>query len=400
MVFLRKIRNFPLWVCGVTFALAGGAGLVACGGSDAPAPAPTPIVAPVAQVTTAYTVSLSGDQEQPTATTTGGLGTGSLTLASPSLVISGGITVSGITATAAHIHQGAAGTNGPVIVPLTASPTGGGVWTVPSGTTVTQAQAEALVAGGLYFNAHTLANPGGDVRGQIGRDVFAVQLSPGQEVPPNTTTASAKGLLVLDPVSKKFSATVTTAGMISTAAHIHTGAVGANGGVTFPFTEISPGSGVWTAAADVSMTDTQIATLKAGGMYFNVHSAAFTGGQVRGQIGRNVGVASMTGAQEVPAVASSATGTGTLVVDPTTRAASGGIVVSGITPLFAHIHLAGTGTNGPVIVPLTDAGGGVFNVPAGTVLTADQFSAFKLGNLYFNAHSTAFASGEIRGQIR
>jgi hypothetical protein len=392
MVFLRKIRNLPLWVWSLTFALASGAGLVACGGSDA--------TTPVAQVTTAYTVALSGDQEQPAATTTGGLGTGSLTLASPSLVISGGVTVNGITATMAHIHQGAAGTNGPVIVPLTESAAGSGVWTVATGTTVTQAQAEALLAGGLYFNVHTAANPGGDVRGQIGRDVFAVQLSARQEVPPNTTTASARGLLVLDPVSKKFSATVTAVGMTSTAAHIHTGAVGANGGVTFPFTETSPGSGVWTAAADASMTDAQIATLKAGGMYFNVHSAAFTGGQVRGQIGRNVGVASMTGAQEVPAVTTSATGTGTLVVDPATRAASGGIVVSGITPLFAHIHLGATGANGPVIVPLTDAGGGVFNVPAGTVLTADQFSAFKLGNLYFNAHSTAFASGEIRGQIR
>jgi CHRD domain len=34
------------------------------------------------------------------------------------------------------------------------------------------------------------------------------------------------------------------------------------------------------------------------------------------------------------------------------------------------------------------------------VLTADQFSAYKQGNLYFNAHSIVFPGGEIRGQIR
>jgi hypothetical protein len=42
----------------------------------------------------------------------------------------------------------------------------------------------------------------------------------------------------------------------------------------------------------------------------------------------------------------------------------------------------------------------VWNVPANATLTADQFKAFKQGNLYFNAHSTAFPGGEIRGQIR
>jgi hypothetical protein len=395
MSYVRRIQTMPLWAWAFAGLVAWAA--VACGGGggDAAAP-PDPTPTPV---TTVFQVSLSGDQEVP-ATTTGGLATGSLTFASPTLAISGGLQLNGITATAAHIHQAAAGSNGPVIVPMTEIPAGSGNWEVASGTVLTQAQADALLAGGLYFNAHTPANPGGDVRGQIGRDVFAVQMSPAQEVPSNTTTASAKGLLVLDPVSKKFSASITVAGMTATAAHIHTGLAGTNGGVIFPFTETAAGSGVLVAAADASMSDAQIATLKAGGMYFNAHSAALPGGQVRGQIGRYVRYASLAGAQEVPATPSSATGTGTLVVDPLTRAASGGIVITGITATAAHVHFAATGTNGPVIVPLTDAGGGVFNVPAGSVLTADQFGAYKQGNLYFNAHSAAYPGGEIRGQIR
>jgi hypothetical protein len=51
-------------------------------------------------------------------------------------------------------------------------------------------------------------------------------------------------------------------------------------------------------------------------------------------------------------------------------------------------------------LPLTNTGGNVWAVPANTRLTADQLTAYKQGNLYYNAHSTLFPNGEIRGQIR
>jgi CHRD domain len=365
-------------------------GITSCGGDDEPVAFP---------VTTSYSVALSGDQENPP-TSTGGTGAGTFTLVMPSGAISGGFTLNGITATAAHIHQADAGSNGSVIVPMTESPAGSGSWIIPSGTTLTAAQAAAVAAGGLYFNAHTAANPSGDVRGQIGRDVFGVQLAPGQEVPSNASAASGIGLLVFDPLLKKITARVTTTGMTATAAHIHSAVAGTNGGVTFPLTETAAGSGIWAAAADTSLTDAQITALQTGGMYFNVHSTAFPGGQVRGQIGLNVRTASLSGSQENPPTASSASGTGRLVVHPVTRAASGGVTFTGMTATAAHIHIGATGTNGPVIVPLTAAGAGVFNLPATAVLTADQFRAYKQGELYFNVHSAANPGGEIRGQIR
>ena len=108
----------------------------------------------------------------------------------------------------------------------------------------------------------------------------------------------------------------------------------------------------------------------------------------------------MNAAQEVPTNASTATGVGSLVIDPATRAASGAITLTGMTATMAHIHLGAPGANGGVIIGLTGAGGGVWNVPANATLTAEQFKAFKQGNLYFNAHSAAFPGGEIRGQIR
>ena len=74
--------------------------------------------------------------------------------------------------------------------------------------------------------------------------------------------------------------------------------------------------------------------------------------------------------------------------------------ISGMTATMAHIHLAPPSVNGPIIVPLTLAGSGVWAVPPNTVLSAEQLRAFKQGNLYYNAHSVLLPNGEIRGQIR
>jgi hypothetical protein len=345
------------------------------------------------------TAMMSGDQET-TPTVTGALGSGTLTLLSPSRVLSGSITLDGMTATMAHIHQGEVGVNGAVIVPLTETTAGAGVWAVPAGTKLTEAQASSFAAGGLYFNAHSTANPSGEVRGQIGRQVFAAQLSASQEVPTNGSTATGNGLVSFDPVTKGFSARLTLTGMSAVAAHIHTGAIGANGPVLFPLAETSVGSGVWVSAANTSLTDAQIATIASGGLYFNAHSTAFPGGEIRGQIARNVRYASLSAAQEVPTNASTATGTGSLVVDPGNRAVSGSIVLTGMTATMAHIHLGAVGNNGAVIVPLTATTPNTWSVPANTTFTAGQLKAYKEGNLYFNAHSAAFPGGEIRGQIR
>lgn len=370
-------------------------GLAACGSNDDD----DNVANPPGPGTQQFSASLSGEQEVPP-TDSGALGTGTLSFDSTTRSIIGSITLNGMTASAAHIHPAEVGANGPIIVPLTE--TTPGTWSVPSGTTLTAAQASALAAGGLYFNAHSTANQTGEIRGQIGREVFAAQLSPAQEepVPANASSATGTGVLSFDPASKKFSARLTLTGLAATAAHIHVGPVGTSGPVLFPLSQTAPGSGIWVSAADETLNAVELAALKAGGLYFNAHSAAFPDGEIRGQIGRNVRFANLRPTEEVPPTASSASGTGRLVVDPATRVASGSITVSAMTATAAHIHQAASGVNGPVIVPLTSAGGGVFEVPSGTVLTAEQLQAYKQGNLYYNAHSARFSDGEIRGQIR
>ena len=369
-------------------------GLAACSNNDDD---DNNVSNPPAASTQQFNAALSGEQEVPP-TASGALATGTLSFDPSTRSIIGNIVLDGMTASAAHIHQADVGVSGPIIVALTE--TTPGTWSVPAGTALTVAQASALAAGGLYFNAHTTANPNGEIRGQIGRDVFAAQLSSAQEVPANASSATGTGALSLDPASKKFSARITVTGIAATAAHIHAGTPGISGPILFPLTETAPGSGIWVSAADATLSDAQLALLRSGGLYFNAHSAALPNGEIRGQIGRNVRFARLSPTEEVPPTSSSASGTGTLVVDPATRAASGSITVAGLTATAAHIHLAATGVSGPIIVPLSNAGGGVFNVPAGTLLTAAQLLAYKQGNLYYNAHSVQFPTGEIRGQIR
>jgi len=77
------------------------------------------------------------------------------------------IEFSGLTgpAAAAHFHgPAAAGANAKPQVPIKASP----ITSPIDGTaTLTPEQAKDLVAGLWYFNIHTAANPGGEIRGQI-----------------------------------------------------------------------------------------------------------------------------------------------------------------------------------------------------------------------------------------
>jgi len=108
-------------------------------------------------------VNLSGDQEVPGVKTEAS-GNGTITVGDDKSV-KGSVTTKGITGTAAHIHQGAAGKNGGVIIPLTKGTDGS--WSVPAGAKLTDAQLAAFKAGDLYVNVHSAAHPDGEIRAQI-----------------------------------------------------------------------------------------------------------------------------------------------------------------------------------------------------------------------------------------
>ena len=107
----------------------------------------------------------------------------------------------------------------------------------------------------------------------------------------------------------------------------------------------------------------------------------------------------LSGNQEIPPVTTSASGTGTFAVGAD-KSVSGSVTISGMSATVAHVHEAAAGTTGPIISPLTKISDNVWALPPSVKLTDAQYESYKAGNLYFNVHSAAYKSGEIRGQIK
>ncbi len=107
----------------------------------------------------------------------------------------------------------------------------------------------------------------------------------------------------------------------------------------------------------------------------------------------------LTGAEETPPVATSATGTGSFAIaaDKTVR---GTVKTTGIEGTVAHIHVGAPGQSGPPIITLEKGADGSWSVPAGSKLTDEQYASFKAGQLYVNVHSAEHKAGEIRGQLK
>lgn len=141
------------------------------------------LVAPAALAQENFVATLSGANEVPPCDADG---SGTATITITGTTVAYGITVANIDLppVAQHIHIGAAGTNGAIVVNLP------GTWvgnTLTGTTTTTPAQAAAIIANpsGFYVNVHTTLCPGGAVRGQL------------TAVPSTIPTASTLTLVVL-----------------------------------------------------------------------------------------------------------------------------------------------------------------------------------------------------------
>jgi len=286
----------------------------------------------------AYGGPLDGAQEVPPVVTTA-TGQGTAVVSADGSTITYIVTYTGLSgaAAAAHIHTGAAGVAGGVILPLTVGPSPMvGTLTAAnfsaSGSITTFAEAvTALRAGATYFNVHTAANPAGEIRAQIVAKGDAYLASPAgfQENPPVTTSGTGSGLVVISTDASTITYLVTYSGLSGAlaASHIHTGAVGVNGGVILPLAAgPSPMTGTLTAAdftasGAVTTFAEAVAAIRAGTTYINLHTAANPGGEIRGQVA--VTVAAPTPAPVVttpptstvdPAPARDDSGLGALIV--------------------------------------------------------------------------------------
>lgn len=341
---------------------------------------------------------------------TGAHGAGSLQFDAATARLSYVVNISGIpAATLTHIHKGAIGVNGPVIFDLL----NGGVFTPAvtlSGTiTLNPAQVADLYAGNYYINVHTAAHPGGELRGQVlvyeASRAFGALLSGATETPANASVSTGTSTVALsDDLSRIAYFLSVTGALTPTMSHIHAGAVGVAGPVIFPLsTAFNPGDIVSGTSA---ITADQVQTLLSGDYYVNVHSTDFPGGELRGQLypQQQDFAALLSGANEVPPVATDAKGLGVFHLNNSTGHVDFYESETGIpAATMAHIHEGAVGVNGPVRIDLMALGGGILypDVPlqGSFTLTPAQISTLKSEGFYANVHTAAHPSGEIRGQV-
>lgn len=112
--------------------------------------------------------------------------------------------------------------------------------------------------------------------------------------------------------------------------------------------------------------------------------------------------ASLSGAQEVPAVSTIGSGYARIVINESALTINYTVVFTGLssTQTASHIHTPGAlGTTGPVAINFGAVGGTAGTISGTAAITATQIAQLRAHNGYVNVHSTNFGGGEIRGQL-
>ena len=356
----------------------------------------------------AFVADLNGMQQVPMVSTDGyGLGTFLLAKHNGSLKFNAVFTGLSGPITAIHFHSGAMGTSGPVVQDLAAFLNGN---TLNGEVDPTPFLAD-LMAGNIYLNVHTDANPNGEVRGQLMKPMgipFDAMLDGAQQVPAVATDARGAASMVAtwDMDSIWYDVVVDGLSGPMEAAHLHEGALGTAGPVVIDIADGINGNRISGWITNVMMDD--MIELLEGNLYLNVHTAANPNGEIRGQVYRYLreGYAiALDGAQQVPSVNTSASGAGIVSVDRGQTNAHVMFVVNATQVEAAHFHNGVAGTNGPVVYDMSDLimDNGVFtywkNTDAQPFLLANSVQ-FRNDSLYLNVHTMNHPSGEVRGQVR
>ena len=353
-----------------------------------------------------FAVSPSGNEEVP-ASSSQATAQADLTINVATGDVQGSMTTSGVTATAAHIHDSFAGANGSVLIGLDQDAGDPTLFTVPAASTLDSAGVDLLLSGGLYINVHSAAAPGGEIRGQILPDGFVLRFAALEgiaSVPRVASPASGRAAITLDQTSGAIAIHAQVAGLDdATQAHLHQAYAGAPGPVAIALTPDTTDVGHWFVEGQ-TLNAAALTAFANGELYVNVHSPANPGGEIRGQVlpdGIAVIFANLSGEQEVPALDSSADGIAALTLDEAGSLVSIHVNTSGVIDASgSHLHNAFGGTNGPVEIGLTQDGSDPSHWFAEQqALSAAQLAAILAGGTYVNVHSLVNAGGEVRGQV-
>lgn len=264
--------------------------------------------------------------------------------------------------------------------------------------------------GATIFTA--LPTPGEMNAVQTGPETFTALVRGANEVPAVETGARGGATVTLEGTTLTVTGAFAYLESDYLFAHLHGGAAGENGPVRYTLTATVDGDargGVFTAADNTfpDVRSTFADSLRAGLIYINVHSADNSGGEIRGQFGTGADDLpfALSGDNEVPPVATGASGFGNVNVDGTSITLTGSFMDLEGNYRFSHIHAGATGSNGPVVVTLmatvdSDQRGGTYEAGMNTFEVSPTFAdSLRAGLAYVNVHSDAAPSGELRGQI-
>ena len=321
-----------------------------------------------------------------------------------------------------HLHNGFAGENGGVFLPLRPVEGSSTVFRATSLDSIDTIDFERIADGGTYINVHSAENGSGEVRGQVvpqGVDVSRTELQGQQENPVivNAEGVSGVGYVTVNELDESIVGNVTVAGFVPFLdapigpVHLHNGFAGENGAVFLPLFPVDDSETVFSGTELDAIDTIDFDRIASGGTYINVHSAENGGGEIRGQVlTNNIDVirSELQTEQEVPAIVTAisddVSGIGYITFDNQNSAFTpvANVTVSGFDATDVHVHRGGVaGVAGPVQISLTDVSPS--DAP-GTVFTSNDGAIFSLngflnGAYYFNAHSVVNPAGEIRGQI-
>jgi mono/diheme cytochrome c family protein len=243
----------------------------------------------------------------------------------------------------------------------------------------------------------------------MNNQALTVGLSASQIFPVPASTASAFGTLTVNVVTGMASGNIVVTGTTATTAAIFQGFAGQTGTIQIPLTQNAANPKEFDVPAGTVLTQPQVTMLLQGSMYIQATSAAFPNGEIRGEIippGITVTWSPLSGLQEVPIVASQATGTAAITVDTLANNVSVFVNTTGVIGVTTVQLLNGAaGAVGTEVVALTL---GTMN---GAVFNPNQFSipmfwvgpagvtGFQNSMWYVNVSTATNPMGVIRGQI-
>jgi len=359
-----------------------------------------------------FSARFSGDQEVPPVSTEAtGVGGFFINEAKDSLCISISVVNLSGPITGAHIHQGAMGENGPVLVGFTEMVDGNSIQATVTGEDLTPELIEMMLSGDLYFNIHTDANPGGEIRSQIILETdraFVASLDAEQE----TAEVDSDGMGLANFNLSKMGTTVKYEVVVDglsgpiQMAHLHMAEAGTDGPVVVDLGEGIDGntiSGSFNAMDFEGLTE----AMMMGNIYINVHTEMFPAGEVRGQLMLDRRIshdAVLNTEQEIPApMGSMGNGLAQVGLNYTMDTLFYRVQLEGLTgpATGAHFHEGAFGETGPVLIGITDDidGNRIEGFVTGEALSVENINKFLSGGIYLNIHTDMNAPGEIRGQV-